>query len=44
VLFDQSGTTRRRGESDGLSRFMRQTPIFEQMLIDDGIMLRKYWF
>jgi polyphosphate kinase 2 (PPK2 family) len=26
------------------SRFMRQTPIFEQMLIEDGILLRKYWF
>jgi len=25
-------------------RFLRQTPIFEQMLIDDGILLRKYWF
>ena len=25
-------------------RFLQQTPIFEQMLIDDGIMLRKYWF
>jgi polyphosphate kinase 2 len=24
--------------------FLRQTPLFEQMLIDDGIMLRKYWF
>ena len=23
---------------------MRQTPIFEQMLIEDGILLRKYWF
>ena len=23
---------------------MQQTPIFEQMLVDDGIMLRKYWF
>ena len=23
---------------------MHQTPIFEQMLIDDGILLRKYWF
>jgi polyphosphate kinase 2 len=23
---------------------LRQTPIFEQMLIDDGILLRKYWF
>ncbi len=25
-------------------RFLRQVPIFERMLIDDGIMLRKYWF
>lgn len=25
-------------------RFLRQTPIFERMLIDDGIMLFKYWF
>ncbi|MFB1295197.1 polyphosphate kinase 2 [Mycobacterium sp. pW049] len=24
--------------------FLRQTPIFEQMLIEDGIILRKYWF
>ena len=24
--------------------FLRQTPLFEQMLIDDGILLRKYWF
>ena len=24
--------------------FLRQCPIFEQMLIDDGILLRKYWF
>ena len=26
------------------TRFLRQTPIFEQMLLDDGIILRKYWF
>jgi polyphosphate kinase 2 len=26
------------------TEFMRQTPIFEQMLVDDGILLRKYWF
>ncbi|QQS02895.1 MAG: polyphosphate kinase 2 [Austwickia sp.] len=25
-------------------RFLRQCPIFERMLIEDGIMLRKYWF
>jgi len=24
--------------------FLRQCPIFEQMLIDDGVLLRKYWF
>jgi polyphosphate kinase 2 len=24
--------------------FLRQTPIFEQMLIEEGILLRKYWF
>ncbi len=24
--------------------FLRQTPIFEQMLIEDGVLLRKYWF
>ncbi|MBB2991343.1 polyphosphate kinase 2 [Mycolicibacterium iranicum] len=24
--------------------FLRQTPIFEQMLIEDGVILRKYWF
>ena len=25
-------------------RFLHQTPIFERLLIEDGIMLRKYWF
>ncbi len=25
-------------------RFLRQCPIFERMLMDDGIILRKYWF
>lgn len=25
-------------------RFLRQCPIFERMLIDDGIILLKYWF
>lgn len=25
-------------------RFLRQCPIFERMLMEDGIMLRKYWF
>lgn len=26
------------------SRWLRQCPVFERMLVDDGIMLRKYWF
>ncbi len=26
------------------NRFMRQCPIFENLLIEDGILLRKYWF
>ncbi|WP_020107681.1 polyphosphate kinase 2 [Nocardia sp. 348MFTsu5.1] len=26
------------------SLFLRQTPVFEQMILDDGILLRKYWF
>ena len=26
------------------ARFLRQAPSFERMLIDDGVMLRKYWF
>jgi polyphosphate kinase 2 len=26
------------------TRFLRQCPLFEQLLIEDGILLRKYWF
>ena len=51
VIFDRSwynraGVERVMGfcsESD-YERFLRQVPVFEQMLLDDGIMLRKYWF
>ncbi|GAA1674371.1 polyphosphate kinase 2 [Fodinicola feengrottensis] len=25
-------------------RFLHQAPIFERMLVDDGVLLRKYWF
>lgn len=25
-------------------RFLEQCPVFERLLVDDGIMLRKYWF
>jgi polyphosphate kinase 2 len=26
------------------ARFLHQSPIFERMLVEDGILLRKYWF
>jgi polyphosphate kinase 2 len=51
VLFDRSWYNRAGVEKvmgfctpQAYARFMHQTPIFEQMLIDDGILLRKYWF
>jgi polyphosphate kinase 2 len=51
VLFDRSWYNRAGVEKvmgfctpEEHYRFLRQTPIFEQMLIDDGILLRKYWF
>jgi polyphosphate kinase len=51
VLFDRSWYNRAGVEKvmgycspHEYVRFMQQTPIFEQMLIDDGILLRKYWF
>ena len=30
--------------SEEYHRFLHQTPIFERLLIEDGILLRKYWF
>jgi polyphosphate kinase len=51
VLFDRSWYNRAGVEKvmgfctpQQHSLFLRQTPVFEQMLIDDGIVLRKYWF
>ena len=51
VLFDRSWYNRAGVEKvmgfctpQELELFLQQTPIFEQMLIDDGILLRKYWF
>lgn len=51
VLFDRSwynrvGVERVMGfcTPTEYTRFLRQCPIFEQMLVDDGIYLRKYWF
>jgi len=51
VLFDRSWYNRAGVEhvmgfctSDEYHRFLRQCPAFERMLIDDGIILLKYWF
>lgn len=51
VLFDRSwynraGVEKVMGFATGkqVQEFMRQCPIFEQMLVEDGIYLRKYWF
>src|SRR6202012_4135596 len=51
VLFDRSwynraGVERVMGFStkEEYARFMHQCPIFERLLVEDGILLRKYWF
>jgi len=51
VIFDRSWYNRAGVERvmgfctpQEYARFMRQTPMFEEMLIEDGILLRKYWF
>ncbi len=51
VIFDRSwynraGVERVMGfcDEDDVQRFFRQCPAFERMLIDDGIILVKYWF
>jgi polyphosphate kinase len=51
VLFDRSWYNRAGVErvmefctEEEYERFLVQTPVFEQMLFDDGILLRKYWF
>ena len=51
VLFDRSWYNRAGVERvmnfstiDEYHRFLHQCPIFERMLVEDGIMLRKYWF
>lgn len=50
-LFDRSWYNRAGVERvmgfctpDEHRRFLHQTPIFERLLIEDGIILRKYWF
>jgi len=51
VLFDRSWYNRAGVERvmgfctpDEYRRFLHQCPIFERLLVEDGIMLRKYWF
>jgi len=51
VLFDRSWYNRAGVERvlgfctpDEHQRFLRQCPTFERMLVDDGILLLKYWF
>jgi polyphosphate kinase len=51
VLFDRSWYNRAGVEvvlgyctHDDYHRFLHQCPIFERMLVEDGIILRKYWF
>ncbi len=51
VLFDRSWYNRAGVErvmgfcTDAeYQRFLHQVPIFERLLVEDGIMLRKYWF
>jgi polyphosphate kinase 2 len=51
VLFDRSWYNRAGVEKvmgfctpEEYQRFVHQCPIFERMLVEDGILLRKYWF
>jgi polyphosphate kinase len=51
VLFDRSWYNRAGVEQvmgfctpEEHQRFLRQCPIFERLLLEDGILLRKYWF
>jgi polyphosphate kinase 2 len=51
VLFDRSWYNRAGVEHvmgfctpEEYQRFMAQCPIFERLLVEDGILLRKYWF
>src|SRR6201987_2201497 len=51
VWFDRSWYNRAAVEhvmgfctKEEYSRFLHQCPIFERLLVEDGILLRKYWF
>ncbi len=44
--YNRAGVERVMGycTNDEYHRFLHQTPIFERMLVEDGIILLKYWF
>jgi polyphosphate kinase 2 len=44
--YNRAGVERVMGfcTPDEHARFLRQCPVFEQLLVEDGILLRKYWF
>jgi polyphosphate kinase len=44
--YNRAGVERVMGfaTQEEVVRFLRQCPVFEDLLIEDGIMLRKYWF
>ncbi|MBE1593511.1 polyphosphate kinase 2 [Nonomuraea angiospora] len=51
ILFDRSWYNRAGVErvmgfctQEEYTRFLHQCPIFERLLVEDGILLRKYWF
>jgi polyphosphate kinase len=51
VLFDRSWYNRAGVEhvmgfctKEQYQRFLQQCPIFERLLVEDGVLLRKYWF
>jgi polyphosphate kinase 2 len=51
ILFDRSWYNRAGVErvmgyctKEEYGRFLHQCPLFERMLVEDGILLRKYWF
>ncbi|WP_406690224.1 polyphosphate kinase 2 [Saccharopolyspora sp. ID03-671] len=51
ALFDRSWYNRAGVEhvmglctAEEHQRFLRQCPVFEQLLVEDGVLLRKYWF
>jgi len=44
--YNRAGVERVMGfcTSDEYRRFLHQAPIFERLLVEDGVLLRKYWF